>query len=131
MSKPKAAGFPQSIGAAIDQLYQMREKRKDAQREVDQMKEAENALESYIKTNFAEADLNGAKGKLASASVSEDEVPQVVDWPKFYAYISRTKSWDLLQKRVGATACRERWTNKKVIPGVEPVIVKRFSLTKI
>ena len=48
-------------------------------------------------------------------------------WDKIWAYVVKTKSYDLLEKRLHQAACRERYEDRKQIPGVklfEMVVIK-------
>lgn len=127
----KPLKLPATIGGCIDLLYKLRQERLVQQQVVDKLKEQETALEEYVLANYQAQGIAGARGKLASVAVRELTVPTVVDWGKFYAYIARTKAWELLQKRPGSEACRERWAAGKVIPGVEQFKKLNLSVTKL
>lgn len=130
-TKSKAPTFPKSIGATIDLLYTLRSQRLEEEKRIESMKSQEAALKAHIMTNFAQSDIDGAKGKLATASIKRSTQAEVMDWDLFWAYIGKTKDWELLQKRVGITALRERWDHGKNIPGVEPRVIEDLSLTKV
>ena len=61
--------YPKAVGACIDQLYTMRAERLAAQKEVDAMKKQEADLEEHILKQFGKAELNGAKGSVATAAI--------------------------------------------------------------
>ena len=122
--------FPKSIGEAIDLLYQMRTDRLALQKQVDEAQATETALKQHILTNFAKADLEGAKGQVATASIKRTTQANVVDWEAFHTFIGKKKAWDLLQKRPSITALRERWDHNEEIPGVESFETIDISLTK-
>lgn len=122
--------FPTTIGACIDQLYKLRKERHDIEKKAEAVKEKETELEGYILETFKKTDLDGARGKMAVVGVSQSTVPSVKDWDKLYKYIKKEDAWDLLQKRVSATAYRERMDAKEVVPGVESFVVTKLSLQK-
>ena len=93
-------------------------------------KAEEKALKEHIINNLPKSD-SGAAGKVARVSVVTKDVPQVKDWDAFYKYVSRTKSFDLLQRRLSDAAIKERWENKKQVPGVEAFTVVSVSLNKV
>ena len=60
------------------------------------------------------------RAKGVTATVTKSVVPQVVDWPKFEAYVLRHKRLDLLQRRLSAEPWREIIDETgKPVPGVE------------
>lgn len=122
--------MPTTIGATIDLLFKLREQRKEIEAKAAAVKDQEAALESHLMNNFDKSGLDGAKGKLATASITYSDVANVTDWDAVYKHIVKTKSFDLLQKRISVTACRERWADKKVVPGVEINTISTLRLTK-
>jgi hypothetical protein len=73
------------------------------------------------------------QGQAARVQVTDSAVPTVEaeGWPKLYAYIKRTGSFDLLNRAVNRSAVTERWDNKKQVPGVTVFHVKKVSCTKL
>lgn len=130
-----ATKFPKTLGECIDQAYTLRAERLEVQREMEAkletLKAGEKDLNDHIINTFSKNEIEGAKGSIASASISQDPIPTVEDWPKFYAYILKTKSFDLLERRPAKLACKARWDEKVTIPGVKKFIVPKLSLTKI
>jgi hypothetical protein len=122
--------FPKTIGACVDKAYKLREKRHAIAQQVTEVEHEEHALKEHIINSFSKDSIEGAKGTIATASLQRKTVATVKDWDKFYEYIKKTKSFDLLQKRVSDGAYRERLEAGKAIPGVEPFQVLSLSLTK-
>lgn len=129
------AKFPTKLGACIDLAYTSRAERIEYQREVDgtlaKMRANEQALEDHIINTFSKADIEGAKGSLASASITRAVYPKVVDWDKAWAFIVKYKAYDLMERRMAKVAFRERHGAGIAIPGVEPFEKMDLSLTKI
>lgn len=119
-----------SIGEIADLLYQTRQARYAAQKEVDRLQEDETKLKDLI-INTLPKGTEGAQGKLARVAVVTKVVPQLKDAEMFFKYVSRTRAWELLQKRVSAKAITERWEAGKTVPGVEPFIAVDVSLNKV
>ena len=130
MAKEKKFKFPKALGACADKLYEIRQKRLAMQKEVDEVEAEEKALKEHIIQTLPKSD-SGAAGQVARVSIVTKDVPQVKDWDAFYKYVSRTKSFDLLQRRLSDAAVKERWDNKKDIPGVEAFTVVSVSLNKV
>lgn len=127
--------FPKTLGACIDLAYEARAERLEYQRSVEEklaaMKKREDEIEEHILQSFDKSDIEGAKGSIATASVSRLVVPAVKDWPKVFAYISKKKAWDLMEKRMARVAYRDRLEAGEIIPGVESFTKVSLSLTKV
>lgn len=111
--------LPRTIGATIDEIAKLDTKTEALSAKINELKDQRDILLKHLANNFAKGELDGAKGKLGTATVVRQTVPEVTDWEAFYKYISRTKGWDLLQRRPGARAIAARWAENKVVPGVQ------------
>jgi hypothetical protein len=123
--------LPKTLGETIDLLFTLREERKAIEAQAKEVAEKERILEAHLMSNFDKAGLDGAKGRRATAAIKRTTVADVTDWEAYFKYISKTKSWDLVQKRASITALRERWADGKVVPGVEAKEIESLSLTKV
>lgn len=121
---------PKTIGECIDKLFALRKDRLKIEKAAEAVKEKETELEKHIIATFNKTDLEGARGKVAVAGISQTTVPTVKDWTKLCKYIAKEEAFDLLQKRVSTGAYRERLEQKVVVPGVESFIVTKLSLRK-
>ena len=122
--------WPKTIGACIDLAYKLREERQEIAKQAEEVSKKENELKDYVLNTFKKDDIEGAKGKLATAGINRRTVAQVKDWPKLYKYIVKHGAFELLQRRVNDGAYRERLEANEVVPGVEPFQVVTLSLTK-
>ncbi len=122
--------FPEYLGGCIDMLYEMREERLKLQREIDELKEKEEALKTHILNTFEEEKLEGSKGVLATASITRRVVARPLDWDAIFQYVKINDAFDLLQRRITDTAYRDRLEHGEQVPGVEPFTVIGLSLTK-
>ncbi len=123
--------FPKTVGAAIDLLYNMRSERLEEEKRIENMKKSESALREHIMANFAKQEVEGARGKLATASIKRSVQADITDWPAYLKYVTKSGNYSLVQKRAGITGLRELWDDGKQVPGVEPVVTEDLSLTKI
>lgn len=121
---------PRQVGAAIDLLHGVRVGRKALQARAESEKRQEEMIEEKIFEMFDKAELDGGAGRVAQASVSRSDVPTIEDWEKLERYVIRTGELDLFQRRLSVEACRERWGQKKAIPGVAVFTRVRLHLTK-
>lgn len=123
--------FPKAMGACADKLFELRAKRLAMQKEVDAVEAEEKALKEHIINTLPKSEASGVAGKLARVTVGIKEVPQVKDWAAFYAYVKKTGSFDLMQKRLTDGAIKERWEAGKEVPGVEHFNAVSVSINKI
>ena len=119
-----------TFGEAADRLYEVRQARYKAQKEVDRLQEEETRLKDWIIASMPK-DTTGVQGTKARVAVITRQVPQVKDWERFYKYVSRTRAWEMLQRRVASKAIMERWEAGKKVPGVESFTVVDVSLNKV
>lgn len=118
------------LGTAIDRLYALRATRLEAEKAIKTMKADELSLRITIKQLLDAASLEGGRGQQASASIINSTEPTAKDWPAIYAYIQENDAFDMLQRRLSATAVKDRWESGIVIPGIEKFDTWDLSLTK-
>ena len=123
--------LPPTLAGCADRLYEVREMRYAKQKEVKDLEAEENALKVYIIEELPKSDATGIAGKVARVTVVNKIKASVTDWPLFYKYIAKHKAWELLQRRVGELAIRERWDSGVEIPGVGHVQVPEVSINKV
>ena len=123
--------LPKTLGACADQLYETRCHRLEVEREAKELCALEAALKEKIIQELPRSEASGVAGKLARVSVSLKEIPQVKDWPKFYAYVSKHKCYELLQRRLSDAAIKERLEAGEKLPGVELFKTPVVSLNKV
>lgn len=66
-----------------------------------------------------------------AVSIVEETLPQVEDWETFYNYLSTTKDYSLLQKRVSSAAWREIIKLGESVPGVGEFTKRKISFRKL
>lgn len=123
--------IPKTLGACADRLYALKALKSAAQKAVDALAEEESAIKNHLIENLPKSEASGVAGKVARAMIITQNVPQVKDWDAFYEHVRKTKSFDLLQRRVSDAAVKERWENGKKVPGVETFTVVKVSLNKL
>lgn len=126
--------IPKTIGACADRLYKLREERFELSRKIKEIEAEESEIKNYVINNLNKHDANGVSGKLANVKVKTEEMPIVEDWEAFYKYVTRTKSFDMLQKRINTKAIRERIEDKKDFAkkaGIGSFTTVSVSITKL
>ncbi len=129
--KKKQYKFPKLLGACADRLYKLVEDRRVAQRKADEIEAEEKALKEYIINTLPKSQARGVAGRVARVMIDQKEVPSPKDWDKLYKHILKTKSFELLQRRLATQAVTERWEAGKEVPGVERFKVTTVSLSKL
>lgn len=109
-----------SIGAKIDALFALREKKRAHEESIKELEKNMGTLQAELITQLQAEGITSSRGKKASISISENVVPQVEDWEAFYAYIHRKKYFHLLERRPSTSGCRELFEKNGRIPGVVP-----------
>lgn len=122
--------YPKSMGACADLLYKLRSERLALDKEASAAKEVEQALIEHIINTMPKDDAGGV-GKTHMVRVVTKQKPQIKDWEVFYAYVSKNKAFELLQRRISDTAIQERLDDGKKVPGVEMFNAVTVSLTKV
>ena len=123
--------MPGTLAQVADLLYKTREKRLKVQKDAVVLEDQEKQMRAHLIDNLPKSEATGVSGKIANAKIVTKTEPTVEDWDALYKYISRTKSFDMLQRRLSGEAVKERWAAKKVIPGVGTFNVVTVSVTKV
>ena len=118
------------LGTAIDELYELRAKRLDIEKQVKALKSEELALRVEIKRLLDSVSLEGGRGQVATASIVHSVEPTVKDWSALYQFVTANDAFDMLQRRLSSTAVKQRWDNGVEVPGVEKFDTWDLSLTK-
>lgn len=131
VAKSEKFVIPKNPGACADLLMELKAKKAAQQKIVDDIADKITALQNHLIDTLPKSESSGAVGKIAKALIKVTQEPNVENWELFYAHISKTKSWDLLQRRLAGPAVKERWEAKKQVPGVGTMPVIKVSVTKI
>ena len=121
----------EQIGVLVDELKKAEAKRLVADKVAEMLKADEVKIKLTLIGQMRLAKVGAIGGKTFTATLSSEEQPTVKDWPKFYAYILKTKAFDLLERRPGKAAVKARWEDGKEVPGVDRFTVDKLSFTKL
>ena len=120
MSKDK------NLNTLLDELASIRGEIKSLQEQEKVLKLRQNDLDSEIIRKMEDQGLAQIANDVCTVSKKIDVVPTVEDWDVVHQHILDTKQFELLQKRMSATAWRELLQMGQAVPGV-----KATELTKI
>ncbi len=71
--------------------------------------------------------LQDASGK-ATFHVTDEIVPKIIDFDALYPYIAKNGYWQLLYRKVTASAWREIIQAGEEVPGTEPQVITRLRM---
>ncbi len=126
----KGAELPKSVGACADLFKEVESLYRDMKSETDDVYERLGEIREHIIANLSKSDDTGASGLKYRAQVKSEAKPKAADWDKIYAYITKHKRFDLLQRRLSEKAVMELY-EAEGMPGIERIHVKKVSITKI
>ena len=89
--------------------------------------ETRKELETQIATTLKGQGIDRVGNDACTLSIKEEIVPTVEDWDKVYQHILDTKQFELLQKRMSATAYRELLQLGMDLPGVTSTELTRVN----
>jgi hypothetical protein len=122
--------FPNDLGPCVDLAYKLRADRLAIEKKAEAIKTEETKLKDHIINTFSKSTIEGAKGKVAQASITRVTVANIKDWTRFMEWVSKKKAYDMLKRGINDKAYRSRLEAKEAVPGVEPFDVLKLSITK-
>lgn len=124
------APLPKSLGACVDAFKEVSELRLDMDKDVKKIKARENEIKEHLIENLSVSDTTGVSGLKFKAQVTSEPQPTAEDWEDIYDYIVEHDRFDLMGKSLNSKAVKDMWAEKKKIPGVGSINVKKLSVTK-
>ena len=91
------------------------------------LKQIQNALETEIAADMERQGLTQTGNDACTISLKTEIVPTVEDWDALHQHIIATGQFELLQKRMSATAYRELITMVQSVPGVRSTELTRVN----
>ena len=110
----------------MNMLTNTRAKLKGLLEQEKELKQVQNALEAEIAADMERQGLTQTGNDVCTISLKTETVPTVEDWDVLHQHISDTGRFELLQKRMSATAYRELIAMEPSVPGV-----RSTELTKV
>jgi len=119
------------LNELIDKLVDIKRQREDFTARDKELIKDQAQLESDLMKLMTEAGTTKAASEAGHSVAMKKAVhPTIVDWDLFYDYVTKTKSFDLLHKRLSSTAFKDRWEAKEEIPGSSSAEVWGITVTK-
>lgn len=109
------------------EVAKIRSEIKTVQAEEKSLKSQQRELESQISIRMQEQGLDKISNDVCTISLRNEIVPTVEDWDQLHEHITDTNQFELLQKRVSATAYRELIAAGIDVPGVKSTELTRIN----
>lgn len=119
------------LDETIDRMYMLRERKRELEAEIKGINEKLNDYQMQLLQRYKEVGTVTARGKLASATKTEQVVPRIDDWSLVEQYVLDNDAVYLLHRRVAAGPWKELMDAGEEVPGIEPFTKTAISLTKL
>tara|TARA_Y100001938_G_C8045852_1_gene408837 strand:- start:554 stop:928 length:375 start_codon:yes stop_codon:yes gene_type:complete len=117
----------QTMDDLLKDLYNERELLKELQSKEKAAKQVINELETRIIVNLENQGVDRIGNDVCTVSIKKEIVPTVEDWDSVHQHIIDTGQFELMQKRMSATAYRELQQMGQEVPGVVATELTRMN----
>jgi len=122
---------PMTLADVAEQLVTVNEAIAEQNKTLSALKTEKDQIEEHLRELMTTAGISSFKSGNSHIRLNRSEVPNVVDWEAYYAYIRDNEAFYLLERRPATTAWREECQLLAgVVPGTEPFTRVSISLTK-
>lgn len=122
---------PGEMIAAMDNIREERKSLAQRDKELVQLwRDIESAMIAHGDNQGMNKMSSEVDGATLTATITEEVVPNAVDWDEIYKYIIENEAMHILQRRVSTAAFRELQGAGESIPGVEPYTNRKILLRK-
>jgi len=117
----------QTMDELLTDLTEVRMNLKNLQEKERGFKSRKMELEAKIVSTLKQQGIDRVGNDKCTLSIKEEIVPTVQDWDEVYKYLIQTKQFELIQKRMSATAFRELLQMGLSVPGVKATELTRVN----
>ena len=117
----------QTIDNLLDTLPSTRGEIQALQEVEKKLKSRQRELEVTGMVRLDQQGIDRVGNEVCTVSLKKEIVPTVEDWDKVQQHVRDTGQFELLQKRMSATAYRELRTMNLDVPGVKPTELTRIN----
>ena len=111
----------------MNSLADMREAISSTEEGLKTLKQKKNDLEAQLIAKMEDQGIDRTGNDRCSVSLKTETVPTVEDWDEVYKHILSTEQFELLHRRMSASAYRELLSLDMELPGVKPTDVIRIN----
>jgi hypothetical protein len=122
---------PATVGALIDQMWELREAKRQNEVKTKELTEQIDTLELQLITAMDGEGVLKSTGRKASAGIGEAVRPTIKDDTAFFAYIKKHNYFHLLERRPSVSGCRELLETKGAVPGIEFYVKRTINLKTV
>jgi hypothetical protein len=123
---------PETVGGLIDDLFLLREQRRKLAETDKDLRDQYSELEARLIAALDLQETTQARGRSATATLTEEDYASVTDWTTVYDYIRQTESWFLLHKRISNASWKELTElNGEPVPGTQAFRKRSIALRRI
>lgn len=115
------------LDSLLAEYSKVREGIKEIQAQEKELNTSKRELEAQISIRMQEQGLDKISDGNCTVSLKNEIVPTVENWDILQEHISITKQFELMHKRVSATAYREAIASGMDIPGVKSTELTRIN----
>lgn len=119
-----------AIGTLIDELNDLRERKRELNQQLKDLDEQYKELERQILEHMDAAGTELVASGRTRVSVTRQVVPSVNDWEAFEQYVKDNDAMYLFERRVASKPWRELYESGEQVPGTEPFERRSLSLRK-
>lgn len=119
---------PKTVGAAIDDLWALREEKRAAEAVVKEVEVKIAAAESVVYEAMDAQGVLKSTGSKATVSIGTTESFQIEDYDSLVKYIKKSGHFHLLQRRISVEAARELYESKGAVPGLQPFSKRKLNI---
>ena len=117
----------QTMDELLNELTQVRTDLKKLQEKEKGFKGRKMELEAKIVSTLKQQGIDRIGNDSCTLSIKEEIVPTVEDWDQVYQHLLQAKQFELIQKRMSATAFRELLQMGMNVPGVKATELTRVN----
>ena len=122
----------ETVGGLIDEAFLLREQRRKLAETDKDLREQYSEVEAKLIAALDDQETTQARGRKATATLSEEDFASVTDWSAVYAYIRQTESWFLLHKRISNASWKELTElTGEPVPGTQAFRKRSIALRRI
>lgn len=119
---------PQTVGAMMDRLFQIRNQKRELEEEIKALNEEWEGIEARLLMQMDEQGSTRVANTQGTAILSETLVPQVEDWESFIHWARDNDALHMIQRRVSSPAYREIIESGQSVPGLSPFTKRSVNL---
>lgn len=124
----KAATRPVPMGSLIDDIWALREKKRELAASIEDIEKTIAEKEELLISRMDQEGVEKSTGKKASVSVAVSQQFNIKDFDSLAAYVKKTGYFHLFQRRITVDAARELFEKHGQVPGLEPFTKRKLNV---